>query len=74
MYNYSDVVIYVAEKEWTADVWANKQEPFGFKSSHRIPVLVEFCLLHSEVTSVSGYYIELYNSSHGVHCSKSYLA
>ncbi|KAE9457930.1 hypothetical protein C3L33_10164, partial [Rhododendron williamsianum] len=45
MYNYCDIVIYVAEKEWTANIWANKQEPFGFKSSCRIPVIVEFCLL-----------------------------
>lgn len=75
MYSHLDFIIYVAEEEWTTDVWDNKcQESFGFKSSHRIPLIVEFCLLHSKVTTLSGYHIELYNSNYGIPCSKSYLA
>ena len=46
MYYYLDIIILVAAKEWATNAWANKcQESLGFKSSHRMPVLVEFYLL-----------------------------
>ncbi|KAK2979052.1 hypothetical protein RJ640_013686 [Escallonia rubra] len=46
MYDHLNIVIYLAEKEWTTSIWAAEcQEHFGFKGSSWIFLIVEFYIL-----------------------------
>ncbi|KAK3013930.1 hypothetical protein RJ639_009419, partial [Escallonia herrerae] len=49
MYDHLNIVIYLAEKEWTTSIWAAEcQEHFGFKGSSWIFLIIEFYILSTD--------------------------